>query len=202
MRHSSVSPFQLFAASPVTFSGARGPRQVLLLARCSFSRIFAMWGHLVQCHFWWKELFVPVFLVGPCINQHQIKWKYVVKLCKTLSRHTHFCLIIIQLRSVTDRVTLNQTEKNTWMLLPPSVNRSQWVNSDNHSWRAQTSWNFILSFSFPQGPVCKGGCRTQAEFQLIYSNKLQLHRMHEAKLQVTTALHLTQALIWQTKLED
>lgn len=72
-----------------------------------------------------KDCLCLSFLVGPCINQHQIKWKGVVKLCKTLSRHTHFCLIIIQLRSGTDRVTLNQTEKNTWMLLPPSVNRRQ-----------------------------------------------------------------------------
>lgn len=143
-------------------------RQVLLLVRCPLYRILAMWGHLVQCHFRWKNCLCLSFLVGPCINQHQIQWKYVVKLCKTLSRHTHFCLIIIQLRSVTDRVTLNQAKKKiTWMRLPPSVNRSQWISSDNHSWMAQTSWNFISSFRLSQGSAAKGHARPRLGFKSI-----------------------------------
>lgn len=67
------------------------------------------------------------FPVGLCINQHQMKRKYVVKLCKTSSRHTHFALIIIQLRSVTDRVILNQKEKK-YLYAASSIRKSKPMN--------------------------------------------------------------------------
>lgn len=89
------------------------------------------------------------FLVGPGTNQDQMKCEHVVKPCKTLSRHPHFCLIVIQPRSATDRLTLNQTKKNTWMLLLPPINWSQWINHDSHSWRAQ---NILEFHSKLQGP--------------------------------------------------
>lgn len=89
------------------------------------------------------------FLVGPGTNQDQMKCEHVVKPCKTLSRHPHFCLIVIQPRSATDRLTLNQTKKKTWMLLPPPINWSQWINHDSHSWRAQ---NVLEFHSKLQGP--------------------------------------------------